>query len=77
VPQRGVVSLRAPGRTPISVRVGPNGRFRFYAPAGSYQLTGRTPQFAIDGHEGRCQALGPAHVRRHRTTHVDVYCQRS
>jgi hypothetical protein len=82
-PQHGAVYLQAADQTGVNVVVGANGRFHITAPASTYSLSGRTPQFSVSTGEGpsskaasTCHALHPIQLRSGRTTHADVYCQR-
>lgn len=76
-PEPGRVEIvsteKGPGqRQRQTVSVSTNGRFSFTIPAGSYELSGSSPN--IDQGAGRCTALGPVQVVARRTIHANVVC---
>jgi hypothetical protein len=73
---RGRVELIAGRRTVAAAHVDRRGGFTVAAAAGMYSLSGRSPQFRIDGRMASCNALRPAVIRGGQATQLNVYCQR-
>ena len=68
----------ADGRT-VTATAGTNGAFSARVAAGSYTVTGRSPQFIVNGTEGTCTAeagSGPdaVQVLPDKTVSVTVVC---
>jgi hypothetical protein len=58
-----------------TVTTGDNGRFRFYLPPGTYQLTGHSPKVTLNGNAVECGATHPIHVTIGKTTQgIEVMC---
>jgi hypothetical protein len=73
------VTVRVPGTITASsasrtrqASAAQDGSFTLVLPAGSYTLTGTSPQYN-DGH-GRCVATAPVDVREGAVTRADVTC---
>ena len=69
----GQVTLhQSDGRRDI-IYVGANGRFSVPASAGTYTVSGQSPQY--DGGTADCKASGPVTVTKGLTSSVEVDCQ--
>jgi hypothetical protein len=73
------VTVRVPGTITASsasrthqASAAQDGSFTLVLPAGSYTLTGTSPQYN-DGH-GRCVATAPVDVREGAVTRADITC---
>jgi hypothetical protein len=68
----GQITLHESNGDKFSIAVGANGRFSVPAAAGTYTVTGRSPQ---QGGTADCQASGPVTVTKGATSSVEVDCQ--
>jgi hypothetical protein len=71
-PSSGEVTARDASDKSFSISVPTNGEFTLHLPAGTYTLTGSSPQFGNSQY--KCFALGPVTVFNGQSTHKDVYC---
>jgi hypothetical protein len=61
------------GAIKMSVHVSSSGKFSATVPAGTYKVSGRSPQF--NGEKVSCNAAGSISVKKAKTTHALVMCQ--
>jgi hypothetical protein len=74
-PVSGTATIVATGGLSRTVAVGSNGRFSLRVAIGSYAITGRTPDFVINGSEGTCNGFPtPVDVVASQTATVTVDC---
>jgi hypothetical protein len=71
-PSEGEVTARNAGGLSFAVSVPLTGRFTLQLPAGTYSLTGSSPQFA--GGHYKCLAQRKVTVSKGKSTHEDVVC---
>ena len=75
-PIPGTVTVTAAGRQPVSVAVGPSGRFSVSLRPGRYQVCGRSPSvMEVDGGKSRetpCSQQTSATVTAGRTTTITL-----
>jgi hypothetical protein len=67
----GTITAVSPSRTQ-QASAGKDGSFTLVLPAGTYTLSGTSPQYD-DGH-GKCVAAAPVTVRQGAVTRADVTC---
>lgn len=74
-PIPGTIYIVGGGKT-VKATVGSDGRFSAHVAAGTYTVTGRSPEFNVNGQEGLCLnvALGPVGVTAGGATTVTVVC---
>jgi hypothetical protein len=72
-PISGTVVARGPGGTHRAT-VTANGRYTLRLPPGRYTVTGKSPQYVVNGNPGPCDALGAVTVARDQVRFSDVYC---
>jgi hypothetical protein len=51
-----------------------HGVYQISLPYGTYQVTGRSPMYLINGNQGTCSAASPVQVHSRELT-VNVYCE--
>lgn len=66
--------VTATGSETRTVDVPSDGRFILRVSPGIYGLTGRSPQYRVDGKSAMCGSLGLVHVEEHQTASADVVC---
>jgi hypothetical protein len=79
VPLTGRMRFARPGHPSVIVPVGRSGRFTVQLPAGTYRVTGITPDIVTvldNGRQldGRCHLPRDLRVRPGRTGHITVVC---
>jgi hypothetical protein len=75
LPLPGTVVAQNVAGGQFTATAGNNGRFQFSLPAGSYRLTGHSPQVMVDGQQEWCSAGGAVHVTGRRPVHdIWVVC---
>ena len=77
-PIRGTVTFTAAGHRPVTVEVGPSGRFSVALAPGQYQVSGRSPDIIeVDGTTQRelpCSQPASATVTAGRTAVITLTC---
>ena len=71
-PSEGEVTAKTANGQSFAVAVPATGKFALQLPAGTYSLTGSSPQFG--GGQYKCLALREVTVSKSRSTHEDVIC---
>ena len=79
IPLSGTLSFSAGHRRAVAVRVGKSGRFSVWLPAGTYDVSGRSPsiiEMLASGAtlESQCSQQVPVAVVAARTVHISVIC---
>jgi hypothetical protein len=71
-PTNGNVEATGSGRNTYATTVSQNGQFVLHLPAGTYSLTGSSPNY--DGGKGECFGSKKFTVSQRQTTRAFVYC---